>query len=215
MKYKCYPHDPDFYATDLRKDRHTNRLTWNNARGQDVLIVQTAFDVKAADLLDELCVALNNNKQPLSDYVEVMNGVWVCYVSAADKARNNGCRLNGEASTYTVFACQKDGEICKIFRSRDQSMISQSCNIPLEVHVTVQKVTYVEGFFRRREVDTGFYMMSFRSGLSAEYSDGSLCYRVDHLEIPVTQEMLKQQYVYIKSNDRPVPFVKGKGLEIV
>ena len=215
MKYKCCPNDPEYFATALRRDGHTHRLTWDNARGQDVIIVQTTFGVSASAILNEICDALNNNEQPLTDYVEVMNGVWVCYVTAADKARNNGCRLNGEASTYTVFSCQKEYDICKIYQPNNQAMITQSYSIPLEIHVTIQKETRIEGLFRQHEVETGFYSVSFPPGLAAGYLTGSLCIKVYDFEMPVTREMLEQGTVFIKSAIMPRLIPKNKGIKII
>lgn len=215
MKYECCPNDPDHFATALRRDNHTQKLIWDNSRGQDVIIVQTAFGVDASNILNDICDALNNNEQPLTDYVEVMNGVWVCYVTAADKARNNGCRLNGKASTYTVFSCQKEDGVCKIYQPKNQAMISQSYNIPLEIHVAVNKETCIEGLFRRRKVETGFYSVSFPEGLVSSYLSGSLCFSVNGFEVPVTQEMLKQGTVFIKSEIRPELIPKNKGIRIV
>lgn len=215
MRYECCPNDPDHFATALRRDVHTRKLTWDNAQGQDVIIVQTAFGVSASAILDEICEALNRNERPLTDYVEVMDKTWVRYVTAADKARNSGCHLNGEASTYTVFSCQKEGDLCKIYRPKNQAMISQSCSIPLEIQATVQKVTRLEGLLRRREVDTGFYMISFPSTLAEKYFNGSLYYRVNGLEIPVTRQMVKQGSIFIKTTVKPELLPTNKGIRIV
>lgn len=218
MKYECCLNDPDHFATALRKDSQTSRLTWDNSKGQDVIIVQTAFSVSASDILNEICNALNSNERPLTDYTdyfEVMNGVWVCYVTAADKARNNGCRLNGEASTYTVISCQADNGVCKIYQPKNQAMSSQSCSIPLEIHVTIQKETRTKGTIRRHEIETGFYSISFQGELAANYHNESLSIRVNDFEIPVTREMLEQGTVFIKSENKPVFISKNKGIKIV
>lgn len=215
MRYEAYPNDPERFATALRRDNHTKKLMWDNARGQDVLIVQTPFGQEAAPLLEALCQSLNTSQMSLSQFCQVLPGVWVRYVSAADKARNNGCPLHGEASTYTVFACQREGELCKIFRPQNQAMISQSHSIPLEIHVVLQKETRLEGFFRRREVETGFYKMIFPPTLGANYLDGSLCYRVGEFQVPVTKEMIEQGEVYIKTSVRPELVPQNKGVKIV
>ena len=61
MIYKCYPHDRAHFATALRKDSHTGNLTWDNAPGQDVLIVQTAYGVDASKILEGLCNTLSDS----------------------------------------------------------------------------------------------------------------------------------------------------------
>lgn len=215
MRYECCPNDPKRFATALRRDAHTRNLFWDSSQGQDVILVQTPFGTDGSSMLEQICEALNKNQKPLNEFVEILNGVWVRYVSAAEKARNKGCRLNGEACTYTVFCAQQEGEVCRLYQPKNQAMITQSCSIPQEIRVTIQKLTRSEGFFRHREVDTGFYEMTFPSGLAAGYMDGSLCYRIKDFEIPVTKAMLETGTVYIKSAARPELVPKNKGLKII
>lgn len=55
MQYQYCPNDPQRYATNLRREQGTRNLLWDNARGQDVLLVQTPFEMDAVDLMEELC----------------------------------------------------------------------------------------------------------------------------------------------------------------
>lgn len=215
MKCICCPNNSDRFATNLRRDAVTKNLIWDNARGQDVLIVQTPFGKSAVLMLQELCDALEELDDLPEKFTEIFNGVWACHVSAADKARNKGCVLNGEASTYTVFSCWQDGDILNVYRPQDQAMISAFFDIPLEIHVDISKQIIVEGFIRKREVETGFYSMRFPSELVNVYMDGSLCYRIDDFEIPVTKEMIAQGLVYIESLEKPVMIPKTRGLKII
>lgn len=214
MRYECYPNDPDRFATNLRRDNRTKNLIWDSAKGQDAIIVQTPFGQSAVSKLDKICESLNTMKELTNKFVEVLDGVWVCYVSATNKARNNGCVLNGEASTYTVFSCCLEGDVVKIYKPQDQAMISSNIDVPLEIHVDITKDTVYEGFFRKREVETGFYCVSFPSELGNGYMDGSLSYQIDGFEIPVTKEVIMQGTVYIKTDVRPVLVPKNRGLRI-
>ena len=54
MKYIYCPNDVEYFATDLRRVTGTNRLTWKNTHGIDVLLIQTAFGIKAEDLIQDI-----------------------------------------------------------------------------------------------------------------------------------------------------------------
>ena len=137
------------------------------------------------------------------------------FVTASEKARNNGCSINGEASTYTVFGCVSEGDVTKIFEPKNQAMISSNFDVPLEMHISINKETKIEGFFKKREVDTGYYRLMLPSELSENYMDGSLSYIIDEFSIPITRKMLEQGNVYIKSPVRPEIVSNNKGLRLV
>lgn len=227
MKCKCCKNDTDRYATNLRREAQSPNLIWDSARGQDVLIVQTSYGQDAATKMDELrealdqkWAALNTTDQLPKQFTEVLTGVWVCYVSAADKVRNNGCRLHGEASTYTVMSCFLDGETLCIYlppvvQDLTQAMISPICNIPLNVNVTVERETVeVRRWFRTRVEETGFYCVSFGEKVEDSYRDGNMIYQIGEFKIPVTRDMIKQRTVYIKSEVRPKFSETSKGLHV-
>ncbi len=217
MKYICNPYNQQFFATALRKNTNTEGLTWENANGQDVIIIQSAFGVGATEKLPEICEALSKNNIPLTDYVEIMSGYWALYVSSADKARNNGCRLHGEACTYTVFGCQTVGDVCNVFAPQENAVYHESFNVPLEIHATIKKEEIKRWWwiFTRTLWDTGFYSITFSGGLAASYLDESLVYRINGFEFPVTREMLLQGTVYIKSAIRPELLPKNNGISII
>lgn len=215
MQFLFCPNDRDQFATNLRRDNMSKNLNWDNTRGQDVVIVQTAFGEDAVDIIDEICKALSNIELYSNQYMEVMNGVWVRYVSASDKARNKGCPLNGEASRYTVFSCSSGGSTCKVYKPKDQSMISAFCDIPLEIHIEVGKETRIEGFIRKSEIETGFYHIVFPIGLSNGYINGNLCYKINEFILPITREMVEQKCVYVKSEIRPCIISNNKGLRLI
>ena len=198
MIYKYSPNNPARFATNLRLDKTTKNLMWDNANGQDVLIVQTPFGSSAIDYIEEICHLLPN-----------------ATLLPEDKARNRGCCLNGEASTYTVFSCFTDKDVCEIYQPQNQAMISAFCDIPLDLHVEIETIMRTEGFFRKREIETGFFRISFPPSFSNGYIDGDLSYQINNFEIPVTRQMLEQGTIYVYSEVRPVMISHNKGLHIV
>ncbi len=215
MEYQCASYDPERFATNLRRDAVTRNLTWDNAKGQSVLIVQTPFGQSASDRLSDICSALSEASLYPGKFTEVPGGIWVRMVSAADKARNKGCPLNGEASTYTVFSCEVDEDICRVYEPLNQTMLSASCDIPLKLHVEIHKIMRTEGRIRKREVDTGFYEISFPADFSCKYVEGSLYCQVENLKVPVTRQMIEEREFYIKTDARPVLVSGNKGLQLV
>lgn len=214
MRYEYVPNDPQRFATNLRRDSAGGNLTWDNARGQEVLIIQTPFGQSAMDKMPQICEALPS-APPHGRYAEVLPGVWARFVSAVEKARNNGCPLNGEASTYAVFACDTQQDVCHIFQPQEQTMITPCCDVPLELRVDVAKSTRQEGVLRKRVVETGFYRLTFPENCGKGYVDGDLRYQVGNLVIPVTRQMLEQGEVYVKTEVKPRLFSVNKGLRLV
>lgn len=211
MKFCCCPNDPERFATNLRRDNTTGNLMWDNAQGQDALIIQTPFGISPTDQLDEICEAMSKCDLQDDAYTEVMSGICVRYVSATDKAKNRGCILNGEASTYTVLGCSKDADYYRVYRPQDHSIISSKCDIPLRICVEVTKQTISKGLFRKREEETGFYLLRFPNILAGSLSDGDVAYRIGSLEIPVTKKMVEQGAAFVESKMKPVFVTKNNG----
>lgn len=215
VKYEYNPNDPKRFSTDLRYDLKTKNLIWDNASGQNVMIVQTPFGESAVSRIEEICVALEKIMIYPNKYIEVLSNIWIRFVTIQDKAKNNGCPLNGEASTYTVFSYEIKGNITAIFAPKNQAMISSSCDIPLELHAEVKRMKKQEGFFFKREIDTGFYSITFSTGISSGYIDGSIQYKINDFVIPVTKLMLIQGTIYIKTDVRPVLVSNNIGIKLV
>lgn len=211
MKFCCCPNDPERFATNLRRDTTTGNLMWDSAQGQDAVIIQTPFGISPADQLDEICEAMSGCDLLDNAYTEVMSGICVRYVSATDKARNRGCVLNGEASTYTVLSCSKDVDFYRVYRPQDQSVISSKCDIPLMVRVEVAKQTVLKGLFRKREEETGFYLLRFPDTLVSSLSDGDIACRIGSMEVPVTRKMVECGVAFVESEIKPVLVTKNKG----
>lgn len=214
MRYVYCPNDPSRFATNLRRDQSKPNLMWDNARGQDVLIIQTPFQQNAVSVIEELCKAMSKVTIHPEKYTEVCPGVWVRFVTAADKARMGGCPIHNEASTYTVFSCVTEGDICSIFAPQNQAMISAYCDIPMQIHVTISEETKTEGWLKKKVVSTGYYTLSFPTGMANGFKDGDLAYKVRNITIPVTKKMLQQGTVYIKTDSRPEIISKNKGLKL-
>lgn len=217
MRYQYCPNDPERYTTNLLRERGTRNLRWESARGQDALLVQTPFEQRAEPMMEELCRLMERAVLPPDKYTELRPGVWVRFVTAADKARMNGCPINTEASTYTIFSCLTQGDLCSIYAPQgNQAMISSYCSIPMQIRVEMWEETRTEGpFFHRRTVPTGFYVISFPQEFAAGYHNGDLSCRVGDLEIPVTKQMLEQGLVYVKTDRRPELHSVNRGLELV
>lgn len=216
MRYEYCPNDPIHFATNLRREQGTRSLTWDNARGQDVLIVQTPFDVSGEDEIRDLCRLMEKAQLQKDKYTEVKPRVWVRFVTAADKARLGGCPINTEASTYTVFACRTEGGLCSIYApQRNQVMISASCSIPMQVHVGVQEEKRSEGLFRKKVVPTGYYILDFPQELANGYRDGDVYFSAGGMDIPVTRQMLAQGRAYVRTPSRPEIRSRNGGLALV
>lgn len=216
MRYQYCPNNPERYATNLRREQGTHNLKWDSARGQDALIVQTPFKCSAVEQIEELCGLMEKaNLQP-DQYTEIKPGIWVRFVTAADKAKMSGCPIHTDASTYSVFSCYTEGNVCSIYApQQNQAMITAYCNIPMQVHIDVREQTRMEGFIRRRAVQTGYYTLAFPQDLAGGYREGDLAYRVCGLDIPITKQMVKQGVVYIKTSNRPEVISKNKGMNLV
>lgn len=216
MRYQYCPNDTDRYATNLRRERGTRNLKWDNARGQDVLIVQTPFECSAEYLMEELCSLMEQTVLQTDGYTELKTGVWVRFVTATDKARMNGCPINTEASTYSVFACRTEADVCSIYApQKNQAMISAYCKIPMQIHVEIKELIKQMGKLFKKEVRTGYYTISFPQSIANGYNSGDLICRTNGLDIPLTREMLKLGLVYVKTEHRPQVISTNKGLELI
>lgn len=218
MRYQYCPNNPERYATNLRRDKGAGNLKWNSARGQDVLLVQVPFGWNAEEIIGELCQAMEEENPPANRYVEALPGVWVRFVTAAENARMNGCPIHTEASTYYIFSCFVERDVCSIYAPpQNQAMISASYNVPMKIHVDVQMQTQMRrtAIFHREEVFTGYYILTFPRDLAGSYRDGDLCCKVENMELPVTRQMLEQGVVYIKTEQKPDIYSRNKGLELI
>lgn len=212
--YQYRDYAPEHFATGLHLNRKSGLLVWESAPGQDSLMVQTPFGQPAADIIADICRAMDQTPPSREGFVSMLPGVGVRLFTAADKVRMGGCPLHGEASTYTVFGFAPDvgGAGGIVYGQEDQAMMTSFCDIPLEISVAIQEELKQEGRFRKRQVFSGFYRVSFPDGMEDGYPDGGLVYENGGLEIPVTQEMLEKKTIFIQSDQPPVFLAKCTGI---
>ena len=215
MQYEYHNFNPERYATALRYDSKVKRLVWDCAGGQDVLIIQTPYGVNPVDEIQKICEKLTTIQLDRSEFRMIYEGVWGRIVTAADRVLQQGCPLNGEASTYTVFSYEIEDDHFKIFAPQNQAMITSSCDIPIEIQITVKCTTRQEGFIHKRQVPTGFYSIVFPTHISRNYMDGDIYYMVQNMQIPITKKMLENQTIYIKTNEKPVVKSRNRGLRLI
>lgn len=216
MEYQYVPYDQNRYATNMRYDTRSNNVIWDAPSGHDALIVQTPYGKSAEAQMEGICKSLAHMTGFPIQYMEVpgCSGTWIRAVSAAERARDRGCPLNGGASTYTVFSYVIRDGVCSIFQPLNQGAISAHCDIPLYIQVDITKDISTTGLFKKRTVDTGFFILSFPPDIGNSYTDGDLQYRVGDLVIPVTRQMLEQGRIYIKSELRPDIISQNSGLRL-
>lgn len=204
------------YATNLRRDAKTKNLIWDSSRGQDVLIVQTVFGKRLDELLiNALCTGIERIGKLTSAFIEVSPELFVCYISAAERVKNNGCPISAEARSYTVVGCELADNELTVYSPYDQAMLHSYVDIPMVLDVSIVMEKAKRGWFRRALAPTGFYSISFPRTMANNVADGSICIEVQGLEMPVTQEMVKQGKVYIETDEAPRVVSRNKGLRIV
>ena len=214
MTYTYAPSNSNRFATNLMADKQKNRLTWDSSSGQEVLILQTPFGVNGGSSAKELCgedrsviecvcQKLETMTLEQNDYTEIFPGVWARFVTAADKVRL-GCPMHGEACTYSVYACDRDGEACLVYAQKDQAMISPFCNVPMEIYIEAEEDTVTKrSLFSRIEVPTGFYKICFPDNLLDGFTERTLWMYVDDVKLPVTREMVETGTVYVQTDVCP------------
>ena len=234
MNYSIRDYDSAHFATALQVDSRTGELIWESSAGQEVLIVQSPYGLRVTDtaesvtgkpetLLEAIRAALSASEPEGGGYARLLPGIWVCFVSHADRLRLGGCPLHGQASTYSVVAVERRGGEGTLYLPREQAMMSPFCDIPLEIHaeVTRDALTRTTGIFRKRteHLPTGFYRVSFSRKLSGGYLDGSLALRVrageTALEIPVTAALVEAGEAFVKTDVAPEIVVRSRGLKLV
>lgn len=212
MKYQYCPGGfQGYYATDLKVDRTSNRMTWTISQGTDTLIVQSPYGQDAGTVIPKLCEGLNQINMRTGIYAKCMNDVWVRYVSTEEKLSNGGgCAINQEASRYTVLACHKEGDICKIYEPYERGMNIAHYDIPLEIRINIQKQLCKKG---KESIE--FYSLTFPEKLKNTFIEDSLCYEIDGQQIPVTREMVKQGTVYIETMMEPNIISLNEGIWLI
>lgn len=212
MDYKYFPENQKKFATGIRINNTSKKLAWDTSKGVDTLVVQTAYEEEVNTVIPSLCKELSQKDLRVGTYSKVMDNVWVRYVPAEEKAANGGCEIHMKASRYTVLACQRMENICEVYGLYERGMNIPYFDIPLEIHIDIKKQISEYGRGRKKSRNlTTFYTLTFPKELKTAYIEGSLCYRVEDLEIPVTYEMVSQETVYVETSIEPriVPLNRG------
>ncbi|MBQ9347832.1 MAG: hypothetical protein IJT94_10950 [Oscillibacter sp.] len=238
MQYTFCPADPVWYATDLRLDVRRGMLQWTGGRGQDALLLRTPYGVDPDAMMDNLCAALARTDLREGRFTELLptrgtgsgtasggspgpgrgsggaelpSGTAARLVGALEKAKHNGCPLDGEARTYTVFACRTEGERRFLYGHQRGEISSPRCDVPLRLKVKVEAVK-PRGLFVRR--DAGYYRISFPPDCPEGCQDGDLEYWVDDFAVPVTRRMIAAGAVYVRTDLRPRMVSRAAGLAL-
>ena len=215
MKKCTYlPKTPQRYAINTRHNKVTNCLEWDTPVGQSTLVVQCPFGERPVDKIDQICAALEQSAIEENVFTEILPNIFVRFISAADKGRLHGCPLNGASRTYMVFACDIEKEEYIIYEPQMQAMAAPYCDIPIDVKVEVLQQKKTVGWLKKEEVPTGFYIMEFIGESFGGYLDGDLQYKIADMHIPITNEMVKQRRVYIKSDIKPNVIAARKGIRL-
>lgn len=216
MDYEYCQNDINMFATNLLRDSRTGFLRWDSAKGRDVLIIQMPYGQRPLKLMNDLCQQMKNINFEQGKYCEIQHGIYGRFVSPGEKASRGGCPINGEASTYTIFCCDKDDVtgVCKIFEPTSQGMSSPFCDIPIKLSYRVKKMEHEGGFIRKRVVSNGFYKISFPDSSYDGYKDGDLFYQIGDLKVPITNTMLKRREFFVKSERIPEIYSSNTGLHL-
>lgn len=206
MKYLYQAGEPAYYATNLMWDSARGSLEWRSGRGQDVLIVQTAFGKNPIPEMKALCKDMEGIDARCNGFFPLSKNLSVRIVNAKQGA--TGCPGNGEACTYTIFPCVVDEqkEECIIYApAQEQRVSSPVCNVPLRVGIEVFPDMQIKKFlWRTQEVPSGFYCIRFTTPCGDNYQDGFLEYAIQDYSIPITRKMFKHREIYVHTDIKPV-----------
>lgn len=213
--------EPNCYATGLSYRRNKRQLVWDSTPGIDMLMVELPYGDDVADRMEsEICPALCERELAPGRYVDILPQVWARRVTAVEKARDGGCPSRCEGRTYVVFALRTEGEVARVSLARANGMISPCCDIPLEIHVGIERAMREERSLlglRRTVVETDFWRLSFPESAIDDVRDGDLAYRLAGYEIPLTRRVLAHGEAYVKAFEKPDVFTTttGTGIRLV
>ena len=233
ITYQCVAQDAYHYAQALTLDANGKRLMWETLPGQGSLLVQTPYgrdpircrdEADAPSKFDEFSKMLMDSCPtiPEGSFQRLNNGFWVRYVSAPERVRNDGCLLNGEACTYTVFPCDYNATRfqCTVYVSHGRSfMAAPYCDVPMKLRIAVAPAeTYSKRFFfsKPQKDPLEFYAILFKTHCGKSYQDGDIEYCVDERwRIPITRKMFHQQTIFVRTRRKPTFRVCNAGFELI
>ncbi|MBR0283471.1 MAG: hypothetical protein IJQ81_18070 [Oscillibacter sp.] len=217
MKYLYRIGEPAYYATNLTWDSSRGSLEWRSGRGQDVLIVQTAFGVNPIAEMDAICKEMEGIDLRFSAFYPLRPKLSVRFVNAKQGA--TGCPGNGEACTYTIFPCVANEETdeCVIYApAQEQRVSSPVCHVPLRVALEVSQDMWIQKFlWHTREIPSGFYCIRFITPCGENYQDGFLEYKIGDYLIPITRKMFESHAIYIHTDIKPVVIPRTNAVTLI
>lgn len=219
MKVEMIPSDPKQIAINLTHKMGSRFLKWDSTPGLNAILIQFPYGEDVIARVPEVCSLLEDYGLPEGGFQSLNEGkgIWGRYVPYEEYQKDKGCELNGEACTYLVVGCKVDkitGDV-QIYTPTEQAMMKPYCSISYEMSIQTRRHTVMTGFGPfKKEVDSGFYEVSFPSQALEGYMDGSIAYQLGGIEVPITGEMLKQKTIYVESEDMPIFVSNNKGLTL-
>ena len=212
MRFPYAAPSPSCCAYSLRLSDRRDTLLWDCTHGADTLVLETPFGQCATELFPAFCEALEAADLAADSFVQLRAGVWARYVSAGARARmNGGCPLHREACTYTVLACEINGNVCTVYAPAKTNMVQPSLDVPLQIHVEVSPEMR-RNFPWSHPKFIGYFRIDLpRAGVPG---DGTLSYTVGGIRVPITDGMLAQGAVYVRSDVPPTLVSTNPGLKL-
>lgn len=214
MEYQYSSYDINYYATMIRQDPANKHLVWDSTRGCNVLVIQGPYGVKPYDVMFEICKHLKEHPNLSYNYEEIIPDFYACIITPAYKIRNKGCSLLKEGSSYSIFClAEKQG---KTIVYAPQNEKNSTCYVPMLITVTIEQVYISKRVLFKKELrPSEFYKVIFQMEHMELYQEGSMICKVHNMEYPVTQAMLKQREIYIKTEQRPIIQSNHSGIKII
>lgn len=221
MKYRYCAYNAEHYATGLRRESVSGHLKWDSPARQDAIIVETLFGVDPTEKMNVICEKLDKVQLQPERFNDIGDNIAVRKVTYVEKAQKNGCEIDMEARTYTLFACTQVGDEIEVYAPRMQAMRTHSRDIPMEIKIDIypSEREVVRFVFQRRVEQTGFYVFDFskvEENTISSYRDGSLVYRVgESIVIPITRQMILSKKIYVKTKIKPIIESKSEGITLM
>lgn len=215
MNYIYEPYNNLYFATNLRRNKE--KLKWDTNNGGAILLFQSYFGEDILPKMEEICEKLSVMEISIKDDFVSLSPEFphlsVRLIDAQQKAKMGGCAIKGEVSRYTIFACRINGEECHVFEPKKR----QTVDIPAEIQFTCKKMydRIPGGLFRKERMEfAGFYEVTIENTSLSAYHDGDIFYQIHEINIPITEEIIKEGRFYIQTNEMPPIRTSNEGYSI-
>ena len=201
MNYTYEPYNNLYFATNLRRNKE--KLKWDTNNGGAVLLFQSYFGEDILPKMEEICEKLSVMEISIKDdFVSLFPEfphLSVRLIDAQQKAKMGGCAIKGEE--------------CHVFEPKKR----QTVDIPAEIQFTCKKMydRIPGGLFRKERMEfAGFYEVTIENTSLSAYHDGDIFYQIHEINIPITEEIIKEGRFYIKTNEMPPIRTSNEGYSI-